>query len=169
MFENCPQFTMLELVTENDRVFAHGRLSTVNGAHERWIKERWLGYLVKGRQFIEGRWFEAGELWKFNIFDPEENLQFLEVGDTVAAVDGYWGERARMVLGDGFEFKKIRYVAPPHDDHDHCYFCFKTISEHENIEHYSAGGCYVLCIECYERTVARRDISSLHPCFRSEK
>jgi len=168
MFANCPQFTNLEFGAENDLVLARGRLSTVHGAHERWIEERSLGYLISNHCFVEGRWLEAGKTWRFGMFEPEKFLEQLTVGETYAAVDGYWGERAWMTLTNELNWRKVSYVAPPHDDHEHCYFCWKTISERKNTVHYLAGKYSILCIECYENTVAKRDIASLHPCFRTK-
>lgn len=103
MIRNCPQFTVLEICDDDDVVSVRGRLTSVHGAHERWIKENWLGYLVNDTNFTKGRLYEADELWKFEIFKPEDNLKILTIGDTIAAVDGYWGRQAWMVLSPELE------------------------------------------------------------------
>lgn len=51
--------------------------------------------------------------------------------------------------------EKVKYVKSPTitSDHEHCIFCWETISEHENMQH--EAYCTIdnknyICMECFE-------------------
>ena len=96
----------------------------------------------------------------------------LQVGSNYRWLDGYWGERARLVLERWHEWRRVRFalynhLVPLPDDstitndwiHEHCAVCWEKIAE------YAAPYGYVdqdeswLCQECHDAYAVPRSIA----------
>ncbi len=73
------------------------------------LGEGWIGYLISQEEIcISGRFFHFDVNSKTAIFKPEEpeHIKILEIGKVYAYVDGYWGERAALVLDRSSQWRK---------------------------------------------------------------
>jgi hypothetical protein len=81
--------------TETPRVL--GRLTRTTHGREPWVGDGWLGFLMADAKLIAGRWHQRGDLWEFAPDNPDD-LATIRTRPDWNVLDGYWGERAELVL-----------------------------------------------------------------------
>ena len=122
---------------------------------ETWIQSGWLGYLRVGSRFVIGRWGEADGSWVFAPKDQNALEVIAEVRE-FEVFDGYWGDRAELVLDESLNWRKATWSDP--DDHDHCQICWGTINLKENACHFAVFTAVRVCPDCYSTYVTPRNI-----------
>ena len=85
-----------------------GTVTRTSQGREDWIGDGWIGCLKAGAKLVFGRWHRRGDLWEFA---PEGSD---EVDEVVAqreweVLDGYWGERAEIVLDQTRRWDRARF------------------------------------------------------------
>jgi hypothetical protein len=152
MFPTFKIKTVIENETGNELI---GTLSSDSYKGEKWVDDKWLGFIVEDNRFIYGRWHKLEDNWKF-VIKPEEIFEanFYE-GQELSAVEGYWGERIELIIDKNTIWKQTVYKAANNDDHDHCFFCWATINEYENNKYMLANERIAVCLNCYENYVVK--------------
>jgi hypothetical protein len=130
-----------------------GSVSSTEFGNETWIGDRWLGYLKYGDALLYGRWYSYGQNWEFALHKPNTLLATNEY----QILDGYWGERAELVLNKDIVWQPQQWTVP--DDHDHCAICWSTISTFENQAHFIASTGERVCAPCYDAYVRTRALT----------
>ena len=148
-----PWFHIRKVEREQARLI--GSLSSTRYGREVWIKPGWLGDLRVGNRFVSGRWSKAGFRWAFSLEDAAELEQIGSV-NRLQAFDGYWAERAAIVLNESLSWAYTTWQDAA--DHDHCCICWATISTHENVGHYMANRNSRVCSACYASYVQPHNI-----------
>ncbi|TMA33075.1 MAG: hypothetical protein E6J87_11175 [Deltaproteobacteria bacterium] len=140
---------------EEDPLRLVGEVSATEYQSETWIHAGWLGDLRVGNHFIAGRWSEAGTSWAFAPEDPHARDKIGEARD-FEVFEGYWGERASLVLDESLDWHGSSWSDPI--DHDHCRICWATINSQENAQHFAASENLRVCPRCHSSYVQRRSI-----------
>jgi hypothetical protein len=133
-----------------------GSLSSTRYGKDIWVKAGWLGNLRVGDRFVSGRWSKAGLRWVFSLSDATE-LELVGQSRWLQAYDGYWAERAELVLNKALVWALANWQEPP--EHDHCAICWATICVQENAVHYMAKPNYRVCSACYAAYVQPHNIN----------
>lgn len=148
-----PRFRVRKIEQQPVRLI--GELSSTHYGSETWVQAGWIGDLRVGNRFVTGRWSEAESEWAFS----PENASALE---TIGAArefpvfEGYWGERAEVVLDESLNWSESTWSDPT--DHDHCRVCWATISSEGNTLHFAASPTLRVCPACYSSFVRPRSI-----------
>jgi hypothetical protein len=132
-----------------------GSLSSTRYGSTRWVKAGWLGDLRVGNRFVGGRWSRAWFSWAFTLTD-DAALEVIGSSKRLQAFDGYWAERAALVLDESLTWARATWEDPA--DHDHCSICWARIYTDENTIHYLAKRNVRVCSECYSCYVQPRSI-----------
>jgi hypothetical protein len=148
-----PHFRVLKV--EQDPLRLIGDLSSTRYGSQIWIQSGWLGDLRIGSRFLTGRWSEAGACWAFSPDDQNALESIAEVRD-FEVFDGYWGERAELVLDESLNWREAIWSVP--DEHDHCRICWGTIDSAENTSHFAASAQLRVCPACHSSYVQPRNI-----------
>ena len=145
-----------------------------------YIGENWVGCVIttEGR-FVWGRFVRVDTTANLCTFKPDEtdNLSYLEVGRAYPCLDGYWGERAELVLdrqriwrrarfepSDAIWFKRTegeRWTSPASNagtedgeivkggwDHEHCAICWETLGSGGQAEGFLSPPHTWVCETC---------------------
>ena len=147
-----PTFKVIE--RHSDEIV--GSVSSTQLGDETWVADRYLGYLKQGDSLFFGRWHAAGQDWKFTL-DKSETNEDLPASDEFQILDGYWGERAELVLNTNLDWQPDRWEIQ--NDHDHCAICWATISTIENQTHFCASTGQCVCNACYDSYVRTRALT----------
>jgi hypothetical protein len=137
-----------------------GVVSSTQWGGGTWIADGYLGYLKHGSTLVLGRWHRRDEHWEFVPERPEHLTPVSRVAE-FEVLDGYWGERAELVLD--------RALAWTHDewsiegDHDHCAICWAAISTTANRGHFVSSGRKRVCEPCYREYVSARALGFVVP------
>ena len=161
-----------------------GAITATTRSRETWVGNGWIGYLMADMQLILGLWHIRSDLWGFA---PEDagNLEAIVAKKEWLILDGYWGQRAEIVLDSTREWRKARFepshaVAfrepggtcvskadspkPPGGelikggwDHEHCAICWETLGSGGQPEGYLSQNDWV-CEHCFERFVQQRSL-----------
>lgn len=148
-----PTFLVMEIARDDSRVALQGNVSVTRVGRETWVGDRHIGYLKRGAFLAPGRWHDGGNRWSF-VLDRPEHVSELEGAPALEVLDGYWGERAALVLDQSLVWHKDRWTDAA--DHDHCAICWASISTQENGEHFAAGCGDRVCAPCYRNYVSKR-------------
>jgi hypothetical protein len=176
-----PSFTVTAVSDGGDAV-VYGHLSRTWHGRENWVSDHWLGVLVRDKQAVAGRWKASPEGWVF-LLEDSAALGAFEPGARWDVLDGYWGERAEIVLdasrrwhettfapSDAVEFRGggTRWQMSAADvagggvveggwDHEHCAICWETIDADRPEAYFSEPNKWV-CKECFEAFVRQRSL-----------
>ena len=139
-----------------------------------YVVDRAIGcFCVEDSQFVWGRFSFVNlneRTCLFQLDNPDE-LRLVEVGHSYPYFDGYWGERAAIVLDRRRDWKRERFV--PRDalnqfgqtitggwDHEHCAICWAKIGNGGEPEAFfdSAHDTW-LCETCYTAYVKTASLS----------
>ena len=123
---NLPTFTPDYLGEDGNKTELTGSVTSEEYLGQKWIGERWIGYIGReGEAPVQGRWFPEEGHWRF-VGENPKSLDF-PIGQPLQLYDGYWGERAYIVLA-GLSWSEGQFAAKKNWDHDHCGICWATIS-----------------------------------------
>jgi hypothetical protein len=156
-----------------------------------WVDENWPGclYLGAGR-FIWGRFRDVKATERICSFcaDKAEEMSELKPGARYPFLDGYWGQRAELVLKEGRHWERLRFepsdmvcfpmkedglmgarlskdapavgeVVPGGWDHEHCDICWETIGLGGEPEAFFSQPDKWVCEECYTNFVTPRSLA----------
>jgi hypothetical protein len=85
-----------------------GTVTRTTHGRESWIGDRWIGYLVMGTRLVAGRWHARGNNWEF-VPDDLNLVEGVLAHPESEVLDGYWGERAELVLDETSSWIKARF------------------------------------------------------------
>src|SRR5258707_171182 len=148
-----PTFDVTEQRMDDGKAVLLGSVSSTEAAGNTWVADRYLGYLKHGDSMVYGRWHSADDIWKF-VVDKSQNTSALADANEFEILDGYWGERAELVLNRGITWRPDRWTKT--DDHDHCGICWATIAVTQNENHFLATTGQRVCASCYQAYVRPR-------------
>lgn len=104
-----PVFRVREAVPNQGRG-AVGTVTETTPRRENWIGDNWIGFLKSDAKLIAGRWHRRGDLWEFAPEDAN-NLDVVLEQPEWEVLDGYWGERAEIVLDPTRGWHRARFTA----------------------------------------------------------
>ncbi len=155
-----------------------------------WIGERHVGdLLLPDGRFVAGRFLNVDLASLSASFVPTtpDELALLQVGEGYRRFDGYWGERAALVLDRSRRWKErafetadaVAYKRPGDTliakasnqnlpegstpikggwDHEHCDVCWETVSPHAQPVAMFSEPDHWICRRCYEKFVVPRSL-----------
>ena len=82
-----------------------GSVTATTHGSETWVGDERLGYLMGESKFIFGRWHKRGDSWGFVPHDTSV-IEMLRPDTEWGILDGYWGERAELVLDANCKWQK---------------------------------------------------------------
>jgi hypothetical protein len=156
-----------------------------------WVGENWIaGLYLGGSRFLWGRFRQVDKAARTCSFHPDHSadLSTMVTGNSYPFMDGYWGERAELVLDESRIWNRLAFEAsdmvvflaaggssmgtrlsagaPPGGavvaggwDHEHCDICQKKIGGGgESIGYFNSPDSWV-CEECYNNFVAPRSLA----------
>lgn len=94
-----------------------------------------------------------------------ERAAFVKVGSAYEFLDGYWGDKAELVLDSSRKWVQRTFVPNAPDgtkahiqggwDHEHCYLCQTKISDTGNADRggYADQEDVWVCCDCFEQYV----------------
>jgi hypothetical protein len=156
-----------------------------------WIGEGWIGYICIGEgRFIRGRFREIDSKANTCSFYPDDATEIAGLRPNVSYpyLDGYWGERAELVLDERRNWQRrafepsdaVRYQAPGGAsmvtkssaeappggetvdggwDHEHCDICWETINVYDQPAGYFSPPRTWICDRCYTSYVIPRSLA----------
>jgi hypothetical protein len=153
-----PVFTVREV--SDSQLKGSLNITTYQTAYqtENWIADNCIGFLMKDGVWLYGRWHLKDDEWIFNIKESLGEKISLKAAMQLYALDGYWGDRIKLVLDKSIQWKLQTYNQK--DDHDHCSICCKTIAEGMK---YRLGDKTPLCVNCYENYVKIGSLEFITP------
>lgn len=141
-----------------------------------WVGEGHLAYLYLGDdQLVEGKFRNVNQPTKsvsFAFKDPDSVLE-IKPGESIPYIDGYWGERALIVLDRSLDWQECTFgprdaiktfhngrteEIPGGWDHEHCAICWATISQKENQVFMKSSQDDCVCLDCFRNHVEPRSI-----------
>ena len=160
-----------------------------------WIGENWIGYIYTGEgPFIRGRFREVDLDASTCAFYPDDATAISGLRSSVSYpyLDGYWGERAQLVLDEHRNWERrefepsdaLRYPtstggsmvtrssadAPTGGeviqggwDHEHCEICWETISLPDQPVGYFSPPETWICDQCHTNYVIHRSLAFNRP------
>ena len=177
-----PRFEMTE-DRPADAVAVLGVVSSTRHGHETWVGDGWVGYLTDGASLIPGRWSGRAERWSFAP-DSSEHLDAIRGRREWSVLDGYWGERAALVLDRHRQWLRARFE--PRDavqfegnggvrlpeaaageegaaitggwDHEHCAICWQTLGPSGQPDGWLNRPRTWVCDRCYVEFVSTRSL-----------
>ena len=166
-----------------DPVAILGVVSSTRHGQETWVGDGWIGYLTDGANLIPGRWSARAERWSFAP-DSSDHLEVVRGRREWSVLDGYWGERAELVLGSSRQWSRARFE--PKDavqfegnggmllteaadgeegtvikggwDHEHCAICWETLGPGGQPDGYLDPPRTWVCDRCYLQFVSTRSL-----------
>ncbi len=159
-----PQFKLSRSTAEG----IEGHVSRTTQGSETWIGDGHIGYLRTESTLIEGRWKLRGECW---IFAPKNDADRAKIASRSSweILDGYWGERAELVLNEKLKWEKIPFE--PRDavrgsevikggwDHEHCAVCWEKIGAYGQASGFVSASNIWICEQCHGKYVSVRSLS----------
>jgi len=115
--------------------------------------------LVRRDAHVSGRWSAIAdappETWDFRVDDAGAAARIVAASPWWM-LDGYWGDRAEIVLDDHHPWSHERF--PASRDHDHCAICDAKIGRYGRPDGYRRrdrghDDATWICPECRERWV----------------
>jgi hypothetical protein len=134
-----------------------------------WIGEGRIGclYLRSGR-FAWGRFCNVHLSQSACVFVPDDQtlLGQLMVGESYAYLEGYWGERAELVLDTARIWRASEFQPTADDgelvpggwDHEHCSICHQKIGWGGQPNGFVSEDDWV-CDECHSRFIIPRSLA----------
>jgi len=153
------------------------------------IGEDWIGcLLLASERLVCGRFLSVNVAARTALFRAasRDGVASLEAGKTFPYLDGYWGERAELVLDRTRDWRKARFTAQDaveyiRDgqrmitrvgpgvpaggrvvaemwDHEHCAMCCSEIGQQRIADAWINAQAEWLCTTCYETYVVPRSL-----------
>jgi hypothetical protein len=156
-----------------------------------WVGEGWIaGLYLGGGRFLWGRFRDIDTAARTCSFYPDQaaEISALREGESYPFMDGYWGERAELVLDEKRHWQRTRFepadmvrfpaagggwmatrMSPEAPrggevvlggwDHEHCDICQKKIGRGGEAEGFFSLPDSWVCEECYFGFVALRSLA----------
>lgn len=135
-----------------------GTVTALTFGNETWIGDGFIGCLMADRKFIFGHWHKGGyarrDFWTFVPDEPDAVKTLLPDTDWTI-LDGYWGERAELVLDTTRKWQRSLYED---SDHDHCAICWETLGQGGQPDGHVSEDATWICCRCYESFVEPRSL-----------
>ena len=131
-----------------------GSVTALTFGNETWVGNGFIGCLMADNKFVFGRWHTRGDSWAF-IPDDSGVIEMLRPDTEWVVLDGYWGERAELVLDANRKWQKALYEE---SDHDHCAICWQTLGQGGQPDGYVDEDVTWICSRCYESFVEPRSL-----------
>jgi hypothetical protein len=156
---------------------------------ETWVGENWIGCVHVEGTFVWGRFSSVDAGSRRCRFRPDtlDDLVRFQIGQAYPYLDGYWGERAELVLTDQpwqrarFEPRDaVRFTTPEGVlmteadrsweggervpggwDHAHCEICTEKLGAGGQPHGFLSPPRTWVCERCYRQFVARRSLGFL--------
>ncbi len=154
-----PNFEIKNIKTTNDITSLVGVIDRTKQGDETWVADGAIGALLQDRRVAFGRWHKDNELWSFQFDKDEKDKLNLTVGGHLAVLDGYWGERTELVFDDLINWVLVNFKPSKKSDHEHCSILWETISDNENTAFYLGNARHAVCKDCFQKYIAKKDIS----------
>lgn len=183
------RMTIDELPTFAVDAIARDRV-TGSFADARWLGNGYIGYLITTHErLVSGRFVTVDLIQKIATFVPDDmkELAQFQAGNKYHRIDGYWGERAELVLGFNRSWAERRFepgdavrypsgagyvlvrasnhTSPPGSDnvkgawdHEHCEICWAKISPQTDPIGVFSEPDHWVCRECYAKYVVPRSL-----------
>jgi len=180
-----PRFRVVE-TQEEDEVTLLGSVTTTEYGRQTWIGDGWLGFLLRDGKVIPGRWRAHGQQWAF-VLERRQDIDSFRCEAQWDVLDGYWGERAEIVLDTSRQWRKRRFElsdavefrsekgrwrvrwdgTEPGEgklikggwDHEHCAIRWETIDVGGQPEAYFSEPNTWVCEDCFNRFVIPKSLS----------
>lgn len=141
-----------------------------------WVGEGHIVYLLlDDGLLVEGKFRNIREATKsvsFAFREPD-SAPHIRAGESIRYLDGYWGERALIVLDRSLIWQELTFE--PRDatrihldgkkeeipggwDHEHCAICWAKISQHEKPVFMESSEDDCVCLDCFRNHVEARSI-----------
>lgn len=133
------------------------------------LEQGWLAVLYVGNdRFVQGRFVRHDPSTGEAQFKPDDarDLGVLEPGHGYPALDSYWGERAELVADRTREWRRTRFRARAHWDHEHCAICWEKIAEYAHPFGYRDQHDVWVCETCYGRFIEPRSFDFLEESLK---
>jgi hypothetical protein len=131
-----------------------GSVTATTYGRETWVGDGHIGYLMAAGKFIVGRWHTQGDSWGF-IPGDSGLIEILRPNTEWIILDGYWGERAELILDANRQWQKATYEG---SDHNHCAICWETLGKDGQEDGYVSQDARWICSRCYESYVHPRSL-----------
>jgi hypothetical protein len=182
---DLPRFQILAILTDR----CPGRFDPSSWVGENWITGLYLG----GGRFLWGRFRDVDAAARTCSFSPEHlaELSMLRPTESYPFMDGYWGERAELVLDESRSWQRAVFeasdmvlfpgpggtsmgarsspdepaggkVTPGGWDHEHCEICNTKIGCGGEPEGFFSPPDAWVCQECYNSFVVPRSLAFAH-------
>ena len=152
-----PKFDVQTIADLDKNLRLIGSIDHVNVGTSTWVGDGYLGYLFQERPIYYGRWHACGNTWEFAVSRTIDVMVRPFRGQTFSVLDGYWGERAEIILDETLAWTEQCYEEP--DDHTHCDICWATIQPDENSRFMTSSANDELCMACYSKYVGPRSLA----------
>jgi hypothetical protein len=154
------------------------------------IGEHWIGCIYVGDgKFLWGRFVAVDHAQHTCDFQPDDPtaMCLLRAGGSYPYLDGYWGERAELVLDPERTWREAEFqladavqvpsaqgvlwtrsseaapaggdLVPDGWDHEHCSICWEKIGRGGAGVGFVSGADDWVCVGCYHRYVASRSLA----------
>lgn len=145
-----PTFRINQVVNTEKVLELLGVISSDSWKSHKWVDDKWIGSLRVRDSVVFGRWQKQDSNWKFAVNREDITKADFVVGQLVELIDGYWGERVELVIDKSILWERTEFIESSKNTHDHCFFCWATISESENTEHMVANERETVCLNCFD-------------------
>jgi hypothetical protein len=128
-----------------------------------WVGEHYYAFiLIDYDHVVEGKFYDV----RFDVMrcrfvceNEYDDSSFIAEERIYPYLDGYWGERAEIVLSPSRVWTKAQFEEKPNWDHDHCRICWETIDLRANTTYMRSSLQEEICITCYENYAQKKDLS----------
>jgi hypothetical protein len=172
-------------IEQGDEVFLLGSATATVHCGETWIGDGWPGFLLRGGEVVPGGWRVRGEMWSF-VLESQGALDRFRREPEWDVLDGYWGERAEILLDGSRQWRKARFESsdavefprknarwrsraiPDKNaegelikagwDHEHCAIRGEKIGAGGHPEGYFSAPNTWVCKECFDKFVRPRSL-----------
>jgi hypothetical protein len=158
-----------------------GSVTRTTQGRENWVSDGCVGFLKAGAHLIYGRWHRRVGFWLFAPVSPHQVDDILARSEW-EILDGYWGERAQIVLDEASRWHKTHFQASDaigaagvmrreatdddwdsemikHGwDHEHCAICWEKLGRSGQLEGYLSTQSVWVCEQCYVNFVEPRSL-----------
>jgi len=167
--QDLPIFTVDEV--ESDGSQLKGRAS-----RWQWVGEGHIAFMLVGSScLIQGKFRNVDEATRRVSFAATDASALAQIGPRACLpfLDGYWGERAVLVLDTSLGWEEAAFAARDavehHTngktevitggwDHEHCAICWANISEHENKRFMKSSRDDPICLDCFSKYVRAKSL-----------
>ena len=127
---------------------------------QKWVDDDWLGFLLKDNVLFYGRWHKTeNDVWDFVLL-KQYDINLFQCGEVLDILDGYYGERAEIVLDKTRTWKQELYTNQ--ENHDHCNVCWATIDTKSEKNFMKSDKNDVVCMKCFKEYVKINSLNFIH-------